>query len=185
MISIEDREERNRCARSIIAVMGNLNPHLRDIADFKHKLWDHLTVISDFKLDIDMPYPKPTPETLFTRPRKVDYPYNRIRYKHYGKTIENMINKASEMEDGTERKAFIVVIANLMKKMYLTWNREAVSDEIILGDIKTLSQGRIEIESANLRLSETRDILNQQQRPQRTGYHHNNQRNNNYKTRKK
>lgn len=185
MLAIEDRDERNRCARSIIGVMGNLNPHLRDIADFKHKLWDHLTVISDFKLDIDMPYPTPTPETLFTKPRKVDYPFNRIRFKHYGKTVESMVKKAADMEDGPERNAFVVVLANLMKKMYLTWNREAVSDEVILGDIKVLSQGRIEIEPSKLRLSETRDILQQQQQRAPRPYHHNNQRNNNYKNRKK
>jgi hypothetical protein len=184
MLSIEDRDERNRCARSIIAVMGNLNPHLRDVADFKHKLWDHLTVISDFKLDIDAPYPTPSRETLYTKPRTVEYPSNHIRFKHYGKVIESMVRKAAEMEEGSERNAYIEVLANLMKKMYLTWNREAVSDDIILSDMREVSKGKISITPEALKLSETRDILHQQQRP-RNNYAGKNQKNNNYKNRKK
>jgi hypothetical protein len=154
----ENREERNRLARGIIAVMGNLNPHLRDISDFKHKLWDHLAIISDFKLDIDSPYPMPTAEALSERPKSVPYNQEKIRFKHYGKIIEQMVKKAAEMEAGEEKSMLIALIANHMKKSYLTWNREVVSDEIIFSDLVEMSKGRLQID-ANMRLPDTRDIL--------------------------
>jgi len=158
LMSIEDREERNKAARAIISIMGNLNPHLRDVADFKHKLWDHLFIMSDFKLDIDSPYEKPTPEVLFEKPRPVPYSNYNIRFKHYGKVIELMINKAADYPEGKEREALIRLIANHMKKCYLTWNREVVSDDIIFDDLRNLSNGKIVIDNG-LKLSETRDIL--------------------------
>ncbi len=132
IMTIEDRDERNRATRGLINVMGNLNPHLRDVVDFKHKLWDHLAIISDFKLDIDSPYPLPTIEILTEKPRIVPYNQNRITYKHYGKVLEDMVKKASEMEDGEEKKVLTEMLANIMKKLYLTWNREAVNDVNIL-----------------------------------------------------
>ena len=159
ILTIEDRDERNKAAKTIIAVMGNLNPHLRDINDFKHKLWDHLAIISDFKLDIDYPYEIIEKDLLFSRPEKMDYNQQRsIRFKHYGKSIVMMIDKAVEMEEGEEKQDLVKMIANHMKKSYLTWNREAVSNENILKDLKTLSKDRLEIDP-NLELSETRDIL--------------------------
>jgi hypothetical protein len=165
---IEDREERNRAARAIIAIMGNLNPHLRDVSDFKHKLWDHLFIISDFKLDIDSPYEIPTREILFEKPRPVPYSEYDIKYKHYGKIIELLIKEAMAFEEGPEKEMLIKLIANHMKKCYLTWNREVVSDEIIFEDLKKLSGGTLEI-SENLKLSESRDILskNKKKRPQK------------------
>src|SRR6185369_8826623 len=98
-IKIEDREERNQAAKAIVAVMGYLNPQLQNVVDFKHKLWDHLFIISDFKLDVDSPYPIPPKETLKVKPQRIPYPNAKIRYKYYGKTMENMIRKISEMED--------------------------------------------------------------------------------------
>ena len=167
-VQVEDREERNKAANAIIAIMGNLNPHLRDISDFKHKLWDHLFIISDFKLDIDSPYEKPTPEVLFEKPKSIPYSEYNIRYKHYGKIIELLIREASGFEEGPEREALIKLIANHMKKCYLTWNREMVSDETIFADLKKLSGGTIEV-SKDLKLPETRDILskNKKKRPQK------------------
>ncbi|MFC2138444.1 DUF4290 domain-containing protein, partial [Bacteroidota bacterium] len=126
VISIEDREERNSMAHAIIQIMGNMNPHLRDINDFKHKLWDHLAIMSDFKLDIDFPYEVPARETFTSKPRKVDYNDREIRYKHYGKTIELFIERAVDMEDDEVKVALIGVIANHMKKSYLTWNKDTV-----------------------------------------------------------
>lgn len=158
IMTIEDRDERNKAAKTIIAVMGNLNPHLRDINDFKHKLWDHLAIISDFKLDIDSPYELPKQEELDAKPKKLDYNQKSIRYKHYGHSIVLMIEKAVEMEEGEEKKDLVKMIANHMKKSYLTWNREAVSDEEIFGDLKTLSKGRLELDPG-MELSETKDIL--------------------------
>ncbi len=165
-VQIEDREERNKASRAIIAIMGNLNPHLRDVSDFKHKLWDHLFIISDFKLDIDSPYQKPTPEILFEKPKQVPYKNYDIRYKHYGKIIELLIKEASEFKEGEERDALIRLIANHMKKCYLTWNREVVDDKSIFENLKTLSGGKIVV-GDELKLADTRDILskNKKKRP--------------------
>lgn len=158
ILTIEDRDERNRAAQSIISVMGNLNPHLRDINDFKHKLWDHLAIISDFKLDIDSPYELITETFLEEKPKPIPYSQKTIKYKHYGHSIVLMIEKAIELEPGEEKEDLIKMIANHMKKSYLTWNRGAVSDEEILSDLKTLSKGKL-IVSEDLKLSETRELL--------------------------
>jgi len=157
--TIEDRDERNRAAQAIINIMGNLNPHLRDISDFKHKLWDHLAIISDFKLDIDSPYETPEPSKLREKPHPIPYNQHHIRYKHYGKSLTMMIQKAAEMEDEEEKKYLVGLLANHMKKSYLTWNREVVDDMQILEDLKELSKGKISLAPEDVRLSETRDIL--------------------------
>ncbi|MEN8158257.1 MAG: DUF4290 domain-containing protein [Bacteroidota bacterium] len=156
--TIEDRDERNKAAKTVIAVMGNLNPHLRDVNDFKHKLWDHLALIADFDLDIDTPYPWPEPEAFVSKPNKVPYHQYKIRKKHYGRSIVLMIDKAVELEAGEEKDDLVKMIAYHMKKSYLTWNREAVSDDEIFTDMKTLSGGKLEV-SADLKLPETKDIL--------------------------
>ncbi|MBN1131674.1 MAG: DUF4290 domain-containing protein [Bacteroidales bacterium] len=158
ILTIEDREERNRAANTLISIMGNLNPHLRDINDFKHKLWDHLAMISDFRMDIDYPYTPPERQILVEKPKSIPYHQHSIKYKHYGHSIVMMIEKAIEMEPGEEKEDLVKMIANHMKKSYLTWNREAVSDEEILIDLKTLSRGKLEI-SDDLKLSETHEIL--------------------------
>jgi hypothetical protein len=156
--TIKDRDERNKVAGAIISVMGQLNPHLRDIADFKHKLWDHLFIISDFKLDVDSPYPIPDKETIFEKPEKMDYPKKKMKYKHYGKSIEDLINIAVTFEDGDEKKALIRTIANLMKKSYLTFNRDSVDDSLIISDLKTLSDNKLEIEEG-FTLVSTNEVL--------------------------
>ena len=159
IMATEDRDERNRLAQALIAVMGNLNPHLRDIHDFKHKLWDHLAIMSDFKLDIDYPYDIPVPETFQEKPRIVKNPQSPIRFKHYGKVLEQMIGYAGTMEEGEEKRALISVIANHMKKSYLTWNREAVDDQVIMNDFYALSKGKLQLDES-YKLEETREILN-------------------------
>jgi hypothetical protein len=156
--TLEDREERNKAARTVIAIMGNMNPHLRDINDFKHKLWDHLAIISDFKLDIDSPYEPPAISTLTEKPKTVPYNDYPIRYKHYGKLIEQMIKAATEMEDDEKKELLVQMIANHMKKSYLTWNKSQVTDDIIYNDLRTLSGGKID-KGSELRLSESKDIL--------------------------
>lgn len=158
--TIEDRAERNKAAMTIIGIMGNLNPHLRDVVDYKHKLWDHLAIISDFKLDIDSPYEIPEPSKFQTKPNKIEYNQNRLRFKHYGKAVGMMLEKAAQMEDGEEKTYLISLLANHVKKSYLTWNREAVENEQILKDLKTLSKGAIELGPDDVHLNETRDILN-------------------------
>lgn len=149
-MTVKDREERNKVARAIIDVMGQLNPHLRDVTDFKHKLWDHIFIISDFKLDVDSPYPMPTAETFQTKPDRVAYPSNDIRYKHYGKTVERIIAKGKEYPAGAEKDALVEQIANLMKRSYLTWNRDSVNDEVILKQLEELSKGQLKLSDISL-----------------------------------
>ncbi len=142
-MTLEDREERNRAAKAIILLMGQLNPHLRDVADFTHKLWDHLFIMSDYKLDVDSPYPTPDREVIERKPERLAYPDHRIKYRHYGRAVEMMIKKCVEMEEGDEKQALIVAIANLMKKYYLVWNRDSVTDEIIFKNLLELSEGKL------------------------------------------
>lgn len=153
-LTIEDREERTRCAHAIINTMGNLFPNLRDIEDFKHKLWDHLAIMSDFKLDIEYPCDIITPESLTTFPEKIDYHLSPIKYRHYGKSIELMIVKASAMEEGEERDALILLIANHMKKLMLAVNSEGVDDAKILNDLREYSHGAINLNPETYHLHE-------------------------------
>jgi hypothetical protein len=164
-----DPEKRNKMAQAIIAIMGNMNPHLRDIADFKHKLWDHLAIMSEFDLDIESPYPLPEIETLQEKPESVPYNNKDAKFKHYGQTIEKMVQVAVDMEEGELKNILIQLIANHMKKCYLTWNKEAVSDEQIFKDLGIISGGKISLKSEETTLTETRDILakNKRRRIQR------------------
>lgn len=154
---IDDVEERNRLAKILISVMGNLNPHFRDINDFKHKLWDHLVVISDFKIDVDSPYPKPSPESISEPPKPIEYPAKPIRIKHYGRVIEQMVRDVAEMEEGQIKTFYITSVANQMKKAYLTWNKDAVNDETIIRDLMALSDGKIKLD-VNTKLMDTREF---------------------------
>jgi hypothetical protein len=156
--TIEDREERNRAAKTIIQIMGNLNPQIRDIGDFKHKLWDHLAIIADFNLDIDSPFPLPEPDKFIEKPKRVPYKQGDIRYLHYGRIIELMIDAASEMEDGEEKEYLTNLIVNQMKKSYITWNRGQVSDEVIIGDMKLLSGGKLKI-TDGVKILEVRELV--------------------------
>ncbi len=158
-VSITDSEERQRCANSIINIMGNLFPHLRDVSDFKHILWDHLAIMADFKLDIDYPYEIIKKENLYAKPPRIPYNNSRIRYRHYGKTLELMISKANELETGEERDYLIKLLANQLKKSFLTWNKESVDDRKIFKDLDELSQGKIVLNEEEYKLTESREIL--------------------------
>ena len=142
-ITIEDRAERQRCANTIIAIMGNMFPQLRDVADFNHKLWDHLAVMADFKLDIDYPYELVSPASLHPTPQRLSYPRGGIRYRHYGRCIEEMIKKAGTMSEGEERDELLRLIAAQMKKEYILWNKDNVEDSKIIEDIREYSNGKI------------------------------------------
>lgn len=144
-MTIEDRDQRNLVARSIIAVMGTLMPQLRDQADFKHKLWDHLAIMSDFKLDIDSPYPTPLREKLQEKPRPVPYAPSTLRHKHYGRVLESMIKTVAAMEDGEEKDYLVLAIANQMKKSYIAWNKDSVTDDLILRDLGDFSKGKLSL----------------------------------------
>lgn len=160
VMQIEDREKRNQAAQALIEVMGNLNPFLRDIPDFKHKLWDHLAIMADFKLDIDYPYNPPSPEILHEKPHRVPYCQRDIKWKHYGYTMELMIRKAKEFEDGKEKDILIYQLANHMKKSYLTWNKDAVEDDKIFDDLSFLSGGTLK--SPDMELAEAKNVAPRQ-----------------------
>ena len=146
IVALPTKEERNRYAQVVIDLMGFLNPHLRDVADFKHKLWDHLHIISDFKIDVDSPYPKPSPEAIHLKPDPLKYPHQRIKYKHYGKTIELMIEKAKSIDDPDRKRHMVQAIANFMKMAYVQWNKDSVTDESILADLYAFSGGQLKLE---------------------------------------
>jgi hypothetical protein len=156
--TIKDRDERNRAAKTIISIMGNLNPHLRDVGDFKHKLWDHLAIIAEFDLDIDSPYPVPEITKLREKPREVPYMQGEIRFLHYGRIIELMIQAATELEDGDEKEYLTTLIVNQMKKSYITWNRSQVADEAIINDVRVLSKGKLKI-TEGVRILEVRELM--------------------------
>jgi hypothetical protein len=144
-VNLEDKEKRQKTSESIINLMGELNPHLRDVEDFKHKLWDHIFIISDFKLDIDSPYPKPNIEDLFKKPEPLDYPNQKIKYNHYGKIVELMIEEAVKMEDADLQEKLVLAIANQMKKSYINWNLDSVEDKTILKQLVTLSNQKLSL----------------------------------------
>ena len=158
-IAIEDREERNKVANAIIGVMGNLNPHLRDVPDFQHKLWDQLFIISDFQLDVDSPYPTPTREMLEERPEPLDYPQNHPKYRFYGNNIKRMIDKCVGWEEGDLKDALKFTIANHMKKSYLNWNKDTVEDEVIFEHLFELSNGQINLAKWDEDLAESKNLV--------------------------
>lgn len=190
-VALEDRGERNKAAKYIISVMGTLNPHLRDVPDFQHKLWDQLFIMSDFQLDVDSPYPIPSREMLQQRPERMGYPQNFPKYRFYGNNIKYMIDVANKWEDGEMKDALIIVIANHMKKSYLSWNKDTVVDAVIFEHLYELSGGRINLQAGADELSNVTDLMkvnkklsnktqfgNPKQKMQRPGNGKNNQNNN-------
>lgn len=143
--TLEDKEERNKVAKAIINVIGQLNPQIRDVDDFKHKLWDHLFIMSDFKLDVDSPYDTPKRETFEEKPAPMPYPSGVIKFGHYGKIVQDLLEVAKAKEDGDEKDALILTIVNLMKKHYLTWNRDTVEDEVLIKDLDRLTNGELKL----------------------------------------
>lgn len=156
---IEDRVERNKAAKYIIAVMGSLNPHLRDVPDFQHKLWDQLFIMSDFNLDVDSPYPVPSREMLQQKPERLNYPQNFPKYRFYGNNIKYMIDVANKWEEGDLKTALIIVIANHMKKSYLSWNKDTVKDDVIFEHLFELSNGKIDMKASSEELLNTTELM--------------------------
>lgn len=147
-LMIEDEEKRNEFAEIIVEVLGELNPHLRDVPDFQHKLWDQLFIMSKFKLDVRSPYPIPTQEEVSRKPNRVPYPKGEYKYKYYGKNIRSMIKVALEWE-GDKQEGLIMVIANHMKKCYLLWNKDTVEDHTIFDHLFELSDGKIDLRNSD------------------------------------
>jgi len=163
-VAKETKEERNKYAKSIINVMGNLNPHLRDVPDFQHKLWDQLFIISDFKLDADSPYDKPSREELAAHPEKLAYPQNHPKYRFYGNNIKRMIDVAVKWEDGEMKDGLIYTIANHMKKCFLNWNKDTVEDDVIFNHLFELSEGQINLKDSDEGLSNSGKLLQNKKR---------------------
>ena len=156
-IAIEDKKERTKCAETIVKVMALINPSQKDKDDYKQRLWAHLYIISEFKLDIECPYETPKEETYSSKPEDVPYPKNDIRFGHYGKIMEDMVKAATIYPEGEEKKKLIKHIANLLKTSYLQWNRDSVNDDLIIKQLGQLSDGKLTIDASELR--ETADIL--------------------------
>jgi hypothetical protein len=156
---IIDDIERNKAAKYIIQVMGSLNPHLRDVPDFQHKLWDQLFIMSDFRLNVDSPYPIPSREVLQLKPDVLSYPQNFPKYRFYGNNIKYMIDVANKWEDSEMKNALVKVIANHMKKSYLSWNKDTVKDDVIFEHLFELSGGKINLTQSTEELLNTTDLM--------------------------
>lgn len=157
-LTIEDRDERSHCARSVIKAMGNLFPELRDPETNNHKLWDHLMIMSDFKLDVDFPCKVVKAETLTSAPEPVNRITDHVKYRQYGRILPLMIDKISAMEEGDERRQAIIYIANQMKKLMLAVNKDGVEDSKVFNDLYEMSQGRIKVEPGTIILNQFQDL---------------------------
>lgn len=157
--ALPTKEERNRVAKAIINVMGNLQPHLRDVPDFQHKLWDQLFIMSNFELDAESPYPKPSKEELSESPEPLRYPQNHPKYRFYGNNIKTMIDVANTWEEGELKEALVFTIANHMKKCFLNWNKDTVEDAVIFEHLYELSDGKINLMSSDEDLSDSSSLM--------------------------
>jgi len=157
--SRETKEERNKVSKAIISVMGNLQPHLRDVPDFQHKLWDQLFIMADFELDVDSPYDKPLREELSASPEPLKYPQNFPKYRFYGNNIKTMIDVADTWEEGELKEALVYTIANHMKKCFLNWNKDTVEDDVIFHHLFELSDGKINLKNSGEDLSDSTSLM--------------------------
>lgn len=144
-VTIENKEERQKAAETIIHLMVTLNPNLKNVVDYKQKLWDHLFIMSKFQLDVVSPYPIPTEDTARIKPANLSYPQKNIKYRNYGKNVESMIKKAIDLEDEEKKAAYTEIIGNFMKLAYKNWSNEEVNNDLVKGDLKTMSKGLLEI----------------------------------------
>ncbi len=148
---IEDTEKRNSYASVLVELMRQINPNINENTEYNQKLWDDLIIMSQFKVDVESPYPVPDSEVLTKKPQRVGYNMNRLRYKHYGKNIELIIQKAIETEDPEEKESFIIYVGRLMKTFYSSWNREVVNDQVIIDHIKEISKNQLQIDAQKVK----------------------------------
>ena len=182
-VAQDSKDERNRLAKAIISVMGNMQPHLRDVPDFQHKLWDQLFIMSDLKLDADSPFDKPTEEMLSLRPEPLKYPQSFPKYRFYGNNIKTMIDVANTWDAGEMKEALEYTIANHMKKSFLNWNKDTVEDVVIFGHLFELSNGKIDLRNSKEPLSEISSLLKVQRKF--TSHKKPSKKNNNQRNRKR
>jgi len=160
----EDREKRNQLAQGIVKAMARLSPQNKEQNDFWQKIWDHLFILSDFKLDVDSPYPIPTENSILLKPAKITYPAKNLQYRYYGKNIQGIIKKVSDIEDSEQKNNVIKHIANHMKKSYLNWNRDSVTDEIIINHLADLSDNKLKLLETD-KLEKSSDLLALNKKP--------------------
>ena len=162
--SQKSKVERNKIAKSVISVMGNLQPHLRDVSDFQHKLWDQLFIMSDFKLDVDSPFEKPKKEELLAKPDPLSYPQNFPKYRFYGNNIKIMIDEAVKWDSGDKKEALVYIIANHMKKCFLNWNKDSVEDQVIFDHLYELSNSKIDLRNSKESLLDASVLMRSKKR---------------------
>lgn len=175
VMTIEDRQKRLKNAEAIIELMGTLNPHLKTIEDYKHKLWDHLYQMTDFKLDVDSPYPPPTREVIFKKPEMINYPNENKRNKHLGKNFNSLFEKAIAEPDDERRQGFTQTLGYYMKLAYSNWHKEPIHDDMIKNELAEMSNGLLRYESNGYRVNF--DNRNGGYRPNRNGGNKPNNRN--------
>lgn len=141
----KDAEQRNRFAKEIVTLMGQINPQLRNQEDFRHKLWDHLYAISDYKLKVDAPFELASKEEVMKRPEPLDYPQSEIKHRHYGKYMEQLVAQAIETDNPEKREWLMSLIGNFMKLVYQNWSKESINDEIVKNDLRTISDGQLQL----------------------------------------
>ncbi len=159
ILETQDRDERNKIAKAVIGIMGNMSPHLRDVPDFQHKLWDQLFIMADFQLDVDSPFEKPQKEVLNQKPDRLAYPQRNPKYRFYGNNIKSMITIAIGWEDADLKNALVLNIANHMKKCFLNWNKDTVEDEVILNHLMELSDNQLKVKEEDLPLTDSAEFL--------------------------
>lgn len=185
LLTVDDRNQRTKLAHAVVNVMANMHPGHRDFEDFKRKLWDHLFIMSDLKLDVDSPYPKPESDFNIKIKDKISYPNTNIKIRYYGKNVEYFIEKAIEMEDGVKKDNYIRSIANFLKKSYLLHNRSTVTDDIIANELSVLSNGKLSLDkiktlcNAEDIIKRSKDNLKQNRDNRKQQYNKNNRNNNN------
>ncbi len=156
--TIEDRTKKNQYAHTLIELMRQLNPSVKDDQEITQKLWDDLFIMTEFRLDVDSPYPKPEPDVLFKKPKKLDYNTDPVEFKLYGKNIEKLIDKASAIEDEEEQKGAIIYLGKLMKNFYMSWNRENIEDEVIIRHLKEMSGNKLDMPIEEIKKNNLFDI---------------------------
>lgn len=152
-LTIEDREERQKCAQTIIRIMGSMFPNTRNLPDYERKLWDHLAIMSDFTLDIDYPFEVIKKEEFHTPPQRVPYQTGEIKNRHYGRIVEAMIDHACTLQEGEEKEQLIELILIQMKKNYIAWNKDGVEDSKIIDDLRIYTKGAIDISAKEIKLN--------------------------------
>ncbi len=158
--TVEDRDKRNKMAEIIVNVMSQVNATAKDCADYKHKLWDHLMILSNYELDVDCPYTITKDTSVNFTPKPLKYKNHRIKYRCYGKNMEAIINKTVEYPEGEEKKCLVELIAHQLKRSYLTWNIDTVDDGLIYQHLDELSKNGLKLPE-DFELKKTRDYLAQ------------------------